>query len=67
MYQSLHLAHSMHLKEEYSSVNTLLKVSKFEVYAWHVIGDFKVVAFLMGPRVIFAFVTAGTPWHSDRV
>ncbi|XP_076351321.1 uncharacterized protein LOC143247336 [Tachypleus tridentatus] len=47
-YPSLPLAHSLHLKEEYNSVKTLLEALKYDEYGWEVIGDFKMVAFLMG-------------------
>jgi hypothetical protein len=45
---SLPLAHSVHLKEEYNSVKLLLDALKYHEYAWEIIGDFKMVAFLMG-------------------
>ncbi|XP_076308555.1 uncharacterized protein LOC143223969 [Tachypleus tridentatus] len=38
----------VHLKEEYNSVNTLREALKYDEYGWEVIGDFKMVAFLMG-------------------
>ncbi len=46
-YPSLPLAHSEHLKEIYSSVKLLLETLNYK-YGWKVIGDFKMVAFLMG-------------------
>ncbi|XP_058890837.1 uncharacterized protein LOC131740095 [Acipenser ruthenus] len=60
-YPSLPLAHSVHLKEDYNSIKTLLDALKYDEYGWEVIGDFKMVAFLMGFPAIFAFGTAGTP------
>ncbi|XP_036358086.1 uncharacterized protein LOC118763025 [Octopus sinensis] len=48
MYPSLPLAHSVQLKEKYSSVKILLKALKYEEYRWEVIGDFKMVTFMMG-------------------
>lgn len=45
---SLPLAHSAHMKEEYPNVKNLLAALKYEEYGWEVIGDFKMVAFLMG-------------------
>jgi hypothetical protein len=45
---SLPLAHSVHLKEDYNNVKTLLTALKYEEYGWEVIGDFKMVTFLMG-------------------
>ncbi|XP_051552787.1 uncharacterized protein LOC127440312 [Myxocyprinus asiaticus] len=47
-FPSLPLAHSVHLKEEYNSIKTLLDALKYNEYGWEVIGDFKMVAFLMG-------------------
>jgi len=47
-YPSLPLAHSVHLKEDYNSVKLLLEALKYKEYCWEVIGDFKMVAFLMG-------------------
>ena len=54
-----------------TSVTILLDAFKYAEYCWEVIGDFKIVAFLMGLQggltkylVIFAFKTAGTPWHT---
>ncbi|XP_076369508.1 uncharacterized protein LOC143256316 isoform X1 [Tachypleus tridentatus] len=38
----------MQLKEEYNSVRTLLEVLKYDEYGWEVIGNFKIVAILMG-------------------
>ena len=46
-YPSLPLAHSVHLKEDYNSIKTLLDALKYDEYGWEVIGDFKMVAFLM--------------------
>ncbi|XP_061431765.1 uncharacterized protein LOC133357688 [Lethenteron reissneri] len=47
-YLSLPLAHSVHLKEDYNSIKTLLDALKYDEYGWEVIGDFKIVSFLMG-------------------
>ena len=47
-YPSLPLAHSVHLKETYENVKTVLNVLKYDQYNWEVIGDFKMIAFLMG-------------------
>ncbi|KAL6478203.1 hypothetical protein MHYP_G00140380 [Metynnis hypsauchen] len=47
-YSSLPVAHSVHLKEEYTSVKMLLGALKYDEYGWEVIGDFKMVSFLMG-------------------
>lgn len=45
---SIPMAHSVHLKEDYTSVKMLLSALKYDDYGWEVIGDFKMVAFLMG-------------------
>src|SRR6218665_3992194 len=47
-YPSLHMAHSVHLKENYTSVKMLLSALKYDDYGWEVIGYFKMVSFLMG-------------------
>lgn len=47
-FPSLPLAHSVMLKENYESVKMVLQVLKYEQYAWPVIGDFKMVGFLVG-------------------
>lgn len=47
-YPSLPMAHSVHLKEDYASVKMLLSALKYDDYGWEVIGDFKMVSFLMG-------------------
>ena len=47
-YPSLPLAHSVHLEETYENVKTVLNVLKYDQYNWEVIGDFKMIAFLMG-------------------
>ena len=46
-YPSLPLAHSVHLKETYENVKTVLNVLKYNQYNWEVIGDFKIIAFLI--------------------
>ena len=47
-YPSIPVAHSVHLKEDYNNVKTLLEMLKYATHSWEVIGDFKMVAFLMG-------------------
>ena len=39
-YSSLRLAHSVHLKETYENVQTVLNVLKYDQYNWEVIGAF---------------------------
>ena len=45
---SIPLAHSVHIKENYENVKMLLSALRYDQYNWEVIGDFKMVAFLMG-------------------
>jgi hypothetical protein len=47
-YLSLPLAHSVHFREDYNSIKSLLDALKYNDYGWEVIGDFKMLAFLMG-------------------
>ena len=47
-YSTLPLAHSVHLKETYENVKTVLNVLKYDQYNWEVIGNFKTIAFSMG-------------------
>lgn len=46
-YPSLPMAHSVHLKEEYNTVKTLLDTLKYDEYCWGVTEDFKMVTLLM--------------------
>ena len=46
-YPSLLVAHSVHLKEDYTSVKMLLSALKYNDHGWEVIGNFKMVSFLM--------------------
>ena len=46
-YPSIPLAHSVYLKENYANAKTLLIALKYDQFNWQVIGDFKMVAFLM--------------------
>ena len=45
---SIPLAYSAEMKEEYINVRILLDVLKYDTYQWEVIGDFKMIAFLIG-------------------
>lgn len=47
-YPSLPLAHSVHFREDYTSVKMLLSVLKYDNYGWNVNEDFRMVSFLMG-------------------
>ena len=47
-FPSLPIAHSVHMKENYDSVKILLDAVKYDEYNWQLIGDFKMVRFLMG-------------------
>ena len=50
-YPPLPLVHSIHLKETYENVKTVLNVLKYEQYNWEVIGDFKIIPFRWECRV----------------
>ena len=72
-YPSLPLAHSVHLKENYENVKTVLNVLKYDQYNWEVIGDLKMIAFLMGMQGVsrntpatFVFGTAEIPKPSIK-
>ena len=52
-YPSLSLTHSVHLKETYENVKAVLNVLKYDQYNWEVIGDFKMIAFLMVMQGVF--------------
>ena len=45
---SIPLAHLVQMKENYQNVKMLLSTLRYDQYNWEVIGDFKMVAFLMG-------------------
>ena len=46
-YPSLPIANSVYLKEDCTSVKMLQSTLKYDHYEWEVIGDFKMVSFLM--------------------
>ena len=48
MWPSITLAYSVHMKNEYQNVKILLSALKYDQFNWEVIGDFKMVAVLMG-------------------
>ena len=45
---SVPVAHSVHLKESYRSIETLLNAIKYSNYKWKICGDLKVIGILMG-------------------
>ena len=45
---SILLAHLVQMKENYENVKMLLSALRYDQYNWEVIGDFNLVAFLMG-------------------
>ena len=47
-FSSIPLAHSVQMKENYENVKMLLSALRYDQYNWEVIGNFKMVAFLMG-------------------
>ena len=52
-FPTLPLAHSVTLKEYYYSVKVLLEALKYDEHKWEIIGDFKMVAFLLGLQAGF--------------
>src|SRR5271163_2951357 len=73
-YLSLPVAHSVHLKEDYTSVKMLLSALKYNDHGWEVVGDFKMVSFLMGlqggftkfPCFLCLWDSRGTEAHYRR-
>jgi hypothetical protein len=45
---SVPLAHASRMKETYESMETLLRLIKYNDHKWHICGDLKVVALLLG-------------------
>ena len=59
------MTHSVHLKEDYTSVRMFLSALKYDDYEWEVIGDFKMVSFLMDLQGGFTkFLCFLCPWDS---
>ena len=63
---SIPVGHAIHMKETYESMKELLSCIKYEQHQWHLSGDLKVVALLLGlqggyTKYSFVFVngTAG--------
>ena len=53
------------LKETYKNVKTVLNVLKYDQYNWEVIGDFKIITFLMGMQGGFTkYPCYLCPWYS---
>jgi len=42
------IAHSVHLKESYENMNTVLQAIQYTNHQWHICGDLKVIGMLMG-------------------
>ena len=47
-FASIPVGHSVHMKEEYENVKTLLNMIKYTSHNWELCGDFKMLAFLLG-------------------
>ena len=47
---SIPLGHSVHMKEEYENVKTVLNMIKYTSHIWELCGDFKMLAFLLGQQ-----------------
>lgn len=48
VYPSIPVAHSVHLNENYENVKNVLTKINYKAHMWDVIGDFKMLAFLLG-------------------
>ena len=44
------MGHSVHMKEEYENIKTLLNMMKYTSHNWELCGDFKMLAFLLGQQ-----------------
>lgn len=42
------IAHSVHLKESYENMNTVLEAIQYNIHQWNICGDLKVIGMLMG-------------------
>lgn len=49
-YASIPIAHSVHLKESYENVKTILEAIKYEQHKWEVCGDLKIISMLLGQQ-----------------
>ena len=49
-YASIPVAHSVHLKETYENVGTLLSNIKYAEHQWLLCGDFKIICLLLGQQ-----------------
>ena len=47
---SIPVGHSVHMKEEYENVKTLLNMIEYTSHIWELCGDFKMLAFLLGQQ-----------------
>ena len=47
---SIPVGHSVHMKEEYENVKTLLNIIKYTSHNWELCEDFKMLAFLLGQQ-----------------
>ena len=56
-YRSLLMAHSVHLKEDYTSVKMLVSALKYDNYGWEVMGHLKMVSFLIDLEVGFTNIS----------
>ena len=49
-FPSIPVGHSVHMREEYEDVKTLLNMIKYTSHNWELCGDFKMLAFLFGQQ-----------------
>ena len=52
-FASIPAGHSVHMKEEYENVKTLLNMIKYTSHNWELCGDFKMLAFLLGQQGVY--------------
>lgn len=50
-YPSVPIAHAVYMKESYENMRTLLECIRYTDYNWHICGDLKVIALLLGMQL----------------
>jgi len=49
-FPSIPVGHSVHMKEEYEYVKTLVDMIEYTSHNWELFGDFKTLTFLLGQQ-----------------
>jgi hypothetical protein len=52
-YPSVPLDHAVNIKESYENIKLLLEKIHYEKYKWNICGDLKVIALLLGLRLVY--------------